>query len=277
MDQRNFDFLGEFLKARSGLVLTPDKGYLVENRLLPVARRHGIDTIDSLIKRLKENPDHSFAVEITEAMTTNESLFFRDESPFEIFSEKILPEGIKRRSSNKKFRIWCAACSTGQEPYSLSMLISDKKNKLSSWQYEILATDISHDILERAQKGSFSQLETQRGLPIERLLKHFTQDGDNWILNKDIIDMVKFKYFNLLDDVKSLGRFDLVFCRNVLIYFDVETKKQVLENIASILEPDGVVFLGGSESTHGICDGFVPVSGSRGAYRLVECGDSLAG
>lgn len=277
MDQKNLDFLGEFLKAKSGLVLTPDKGYLVETRLFPVARKHGIDTIDSLIKRLKENPDHSFAVEITEAMTTNESLFFRDGSPFNLFSEKVLPEIINRRSNNKKFRIWCAASSSGQEPYSLSMLISDKKNKLSSWQYEILATDISHDILEKAQKGSFSQLETQRGLPIERLLKHFTQDGDNWNLNKDIIDMVKFKYFNLLDDVKSLGRFDLIFCRNVLIYFDVETKKQVLENIASILEPDGVVFLGGSESTFGICDDFAPVPGSRGAYRLVECSDSLAG
>ncbi|MCK5546252.1 MAG: protein-glutamate O-methyltransferase CheR [Rhodospirillaceae bacterium] len=277
MDQRNFEFLGKFLKARSGLVLTPDKGYLIETRLLPVARRHGIDTIDNLIKRLKESGDEIFAVEITEAMTTNESLFFRDGTPFSIFSEKILPEIINRRSNNKKFRIWCSACSTGQEPYSLSMLISDKKNELSSWQYEILATDISHDILKKAKKGSFSQLETQRGLPIERLLKYFTQNGEGWDLNKDIIDIVKFKYFNLLDDIKSLGKFDVVFCRNVLIYFDVETKKRVLENIGSILTPDGVVFLGGSESTIGICDDFAPVPGSHGAYRLVKCDDSLAG
>ncbi|MDH5772780.1 MAG: protein-glutamate O-methyltransferase CheR, partial [Rhodospirillaceae bacterium] len=251
MDQGNFEFLKNFLKGRSGLVLTPDKVYLVETRLMPVARRHGFGTIDEIISRLRTSGGNDFAVEITEAMTTNESLFFRDGTPFTIFSEKILPELIKRRADKKKFRIWCAACSSGQEPYSLSMLISDRKKDITGWAPEIFATDISHDILDRAKKGSFTQLETQRGLPIQRLVDHFVQDGEYWKLNKDIIDLVKFEYFNLLDSVDGLGRFDVVFCRNVLIYFDIETKKQVLDKISSVLAPDGVILLGGSESVFG--------------------------
>ena len=277
MDQGNFEFLKNFLKGRSGLVLTPDKVYLVETRLMPVARRHGFGTIDEIISRLRTSGGNDFAVEITEAMTTNESLFFRDGTPFTIFSEKILPELIKRRADKKKFRIWCAACSSGQEPYSLSMLISDRKKDITGWAPEIFATDISHDILDRAKKGSFTQLETQRGLPIQRLVDHFVQDGEYWKLNKDIIDLVKFEYFNLLDSVDVLGRFDVVFCRNVLIYFDIETKKQVLDKISSVLAPDGVILLGGSESVFGISDSFAPIEGVRGIYRKQDCQDSLAG
>jgi len=277
MDQGNFEFLRGFLKGRSGLVLTPDKVYLVETRLLPLARRHGLDGVDEIISKLRTSGGSDFAVEITEAMTTNESLFFRDGTPFTIFSEKILPELIKRRADTKKFRIWCAACSSGQEPYSLSMLISDRKKDITGWAPEIIATDISHDILERAKKGSFTQLETQRGLPIQRLIDHFVQDGEYWKLNKDIIDLVKFEYFNLLDSVDGLGRFDVVFCRNVLIYFDIETKKQVLDKISSVLAPDGVILLGGSESVFGISDSFAPIEGVRGIYRKQDCQDSLAG
>ena len=277
MDQGNFEFLKKFLKGRSGLVLSPDKVYLVETRLLPVARRHGLDTVDDVILRLRASDGNDFAVEITEAMTTNESLFFRDKTPFTIFSEKILPSLIKRRAEIKKFRIWCAACSSGQEPYSLSMLISDRKNDLVGWNPEILATDISHEILDRAKKGSFTQLETQRGLPIKRLVDHFVQDGEYWNLNKNIIDLVKFEYFNLLDSVANLGQFDVVFCRNVLIYFDVETKSQVLDKISSVLAPDGVILLGGSESTFGISDSFAPIDGIRGIYRKHDCKDSVAG
>ena len=277
MDQGNFEFLKKFLKGRSGLVLSPDKAYLVETRLLPVARRNGFATIEDLISKLRSSNGKDFAVEITEAMTTNESLFFRDETPFTIFSDKILPELMRRRSDRKNFRIWCAACSTGQEPYSLSMLIADRKKDLAGWKHEILATDISHDILARARKGRFTQLETQRGLPIKRLIDHFVQDGEYWNLNKDIVDMVRFEYFNLLDSVSTLGKFDVVFCRNVLIYFDIETKSRVLDNINSILAPDGVIFLGGSESTMGINEKFVPIPGIRGIYRKSDCASSVGG
>lgn len=273
----DFEFLKKFLLGRSGLVITPDKKYLVDTRLLPVARNHGLKTISEIIEKLRNGENDALGVEVTEAMTTNESLFFRDSGPFDLFRERILPQLLKRRKDKRKFRIWSAACSSGQEPYSLAMLLDEHKSKLQGWNAEIIATDISHDILDRARKARYTQFEVQRGLPVEKLLKYFVQDGEDWQLSDDIRNKVRFEYINLLEDLTTVGKFDVIFCRNVLIYFDLETKQNVFERIRDVLADDGVLVLGGSESTMGISEEFFPVPDVRGIYRATECTDSIAG
>lgn len=265
-----FDYLQGMLKERSGLVVTPEKVYLLETRLLPVAHRHGYKNIDELVDALKTRHDESIAVDITEAMNTHESLFFRDSSPFELFKKTILPQLLKRRADKKSFRIWCAACSSGQEPYSLAMTLDEEASKLQGWKTEIIATDISHSVLDRAAQGLYSQFEVQRGLPVQMLVKHFTREEEHWRLNTDIRDKVHFRHLNLLEDMRGLGKFDIVFCRNVLIYFDVETKGKVLGGVSTVLKPDGVLFLGSAESTIGITDKFWPVEAGRGVYKHVN-------
>lgn len=262
-----FEYLCDLLKDRSGLVITADKNYLVETRLMPVARKRGYKTIHDMVQVLMAHHEEALVVEITEAMNTHESSFFRDRSPFDLFKSTVLPEVLKRRADKRRIRVWCAACSSGQEPYSLAMILSAEAAKLSGWKVEIVATDISHSILERAEKGLYSQFEVQRGLPIDLLVKHFTQDGENWRLNDDIRNMVSFRPFNLLDDYRGMGQFDVVFCRNVLIYFDVETKNRVLGAVSKVLSDDGVLFLGSAESTIGLTDDFWPVQAGRGVYK----------
>jgi len=262
-----FEFIRRLLKDRSGLIVTPEKMYLLETRLLPVARRHGCADIARLIDLYREGGDERVGVDILEAMNTHESLFFRDAEPFELFQSKIVPELLKRRAAQKTFRVWCAACSSGQEPYSLAMVLEDMRAQLQGWRIEIIATDISHSVLERAQRGVYTQFEVQRGLPVQYLVKHFTQDGDQWHLSQGIRDRVRFEHFNLLGSAKALGTFDVVFCRNVLIYFDVPTKTSVLGTIADALAKDGVLFLGSAESTMGITEQFWPVEAGRGVYK----------
>lgn len=276
MGPEHFEFVRTLLLERSGLVVTPDKHYLLETRLLPVARKHGCKTLAELFDLYRGKRDESLATDITEAMNTHESLFFRDHVPFELFKSTILPELLKRRAEKKSLRIWCAACSSGQEPYSLAMLLHDAQPQLQGWRSEIVATDISHAVLERARQGLFSQFEVQRGLPVQMLVKHFTQEGELWHLGQHIRDMVKFQHFNLLNDPRGLGHFDVVFCRNVLIYFDVPTKGRVMESISRVLAKDGVLFLGSAESTIGITDAFWPVQAGRGVYRHTESTASLA-
>lgn len=271
-----FDYLQSMLKERSGLVVTPEKVYLLETRLLPVAHRHGYKNIDELVDALKTRHDESIAVDITEAMNTHESLFFRDNSPFVLFQKTILPQLLKRRVDTKSFRIWCAACSSGQEPYSLAMTLDEHASKLQGWRTEIIATDISHSVLDRAAQGLYSQFEVQRGLPVQMLVKHFTREDEHWRLNTDIRDKVHFRHLNLLEDMRGLGKFDIVFCRNVLIYFDVETKGTVLDGVSTVLKPDGVLFLGSAESTIGITDKFWPVEAGRGIYKHVNGPASIA-
>lgn len=271
-----FEYLRDFLKQDSGLIVTPEKMYLLETRLMPLARSHGFDNLADLVAKLQRHPDKALLVKISEAMNTHESLFFRDQAPFKLFQDVILDQLIQRRATEKRFRIWCAACSTGQEPYSLAMALREEAAKLNGWQAEIVATDISHSVLERAQEGLYSQFEVQRGLPVTMLVKHFTQDGEYWRLNQDIRDMVTFKPFNLLDSPKALGPFDIVMCRNVLIYFDVETKRKVLSSVSNVLREDGVLFLGSAESTMGLSDDFWPVEAGRGVYRHHDCTSSIA-
>jgi len=271
-----FDYLRDLLKERTGLVVTPDKMYLVETRLMPVARRVGYMSIEDMLIALQKRHDEKLIVEVTEAMNTHESLFFRDQDPFDLFEKVILPKLLESRASQKRFRIWCAACSSGQEPYSLSMLLDQHAAKLTGWRTEIIATDISHSVLDRAREGLYSQFEVQRGLPVQLMIKYFSQEGEYWRLKPDIRKKVTFRHFNLLDDPKGLGKFDLIFCRNVLIYFDVDTKKKVLRSVRDVLRDDGVLFLGSAESTMGLSEDLWPVEAGRGVYKHTKSPTSIA-
>jgi chemotaxis protein methyltransferase CheR len=262
----DFDFLCKLLKERSGLVLTHEKEYLVENRLMPVARRVGCVTIAELVQRLKAPVSDALKVEVTEAMMINESFFFRDKIPFDQFRDTILPELIEKRSNRRRIRIWSAAASTGQEAYSLAMLVASF-SKLADWRIDIIATDISNEVLEKARAGLYSQFEVQRGLPIQMLMQHFEQVGEQWLISDKVRKMVQFRQINLLSDCSALGNYDVVFCRNVLIYFDHATKVDALERIRRQLAPDGFLILGAAETVVGLGEVFAPIPGKRALYR----------
>ena len=262
----DFDMLCRLLKERSGLVLTRDKAYLLESRLLPVARRRSMKSLDDLVAALRGRPDGELVRDVVEAMTTNESFFFRDIKPFDQFRDFILPQLVKTRAARRSIRIWSAACSSGQEPYSLAMILTEQKARLQGWNIEIIATDLSTEILEKAQAGTYSQFEVQRGLPIQLLVKYFKQQGDRWQIDPAIRGMVRFRCLNLLDDFTQFGQFDVVFCRNVLIYFDQATKATVLERMSRILPADGFLYLGGAETVMGITDKFQSLAEQRGIY-----------
>ena len=263
-----FNFVRDLLMDRSGLVVTPEKTYLIEARLLPLAFQHGFNDIGAMISSLQTQHNESLTIEIIEAMNTHESLFYRDMAPFNLFQDVLLPQLLERRKAHKKIRIWCAACSSGQEPFSLAMILAEESERLQGWKTEIIATDISHSILAQASRGVFTQFEVQRGLPVGKLIKHFTsQPEEKWQINDDILNMVQFRHTNLLDDRYNLGVFDVVFCRNVLIYFDLETKTKVMATMSKYMADDAVLFLGSSESTIGITKDFQPVKAGRGAYK----------
>ncbi|MCJ9429568.1 CheR family methyltransferase [Kordiimonas marina] len=266
MKTEDFEFLSGMLKERSGLMLTPDKVYLLESRLTPLARKRGLDTLDALVQKLRMSRDEGLIKDVTEAMTTNESFFFRDNTPFELFKDHVLPAMDKARGTQKRLRIWCAAASTGQEPYSLAILLRENWMKWQNWNIEIVGTDICTQVLEKAKAGTYSQFEVQRGLPIQMLIKYFRQEGDQWRISDDIRNMVTFRPFNLLSNFIGMGTFDVIYCRNVLIYFDQTTKKGVLERMRKCLADDGTLFLGAAETVLGITDAFRPVRGHRGMY-----------
>jgi len=261
----DYEYLRKLLRERSGLMLSADKQYLVESRLTPVTRKHGLASLGDLVAKLKAG-NEALTVDVVEAMTTNESFFFRDKIPFEHFRDGIMPALMMLRARERRIRIWCAAASTGQEPYSLAMILREMKDKLGGWRVEILGTDISVDVLEKAKAGVYSQFEVQRGLPIQMLVKYFTQAGDTWQIAPDIRAMVQYRQHNLLAEFAGFGRFDLVFCRNVLIYFDQETKSGVLNRFARQLEPEGYLVLGAAETVVGLSDAFKPIPDKRGVY-----------
>ena len=266
MTPQDFDYLRKLLRERSGLVLSGEKQYLAESRLLPVARRHGLTTLAELVGQIKAASAAPLAAEVVEAMTTNETFFFRDKLPFEHFRETVLPALIVARAREKRIRIWCTAASTGQEPYSLAMTIKGLGAKLAGFRIEIVATDISGDVLERAKAGIYSQFEVQRGLPIQQLVKFFAQTGETWQIAPEIRAMVQFRPLNLLKDFSALGTFDMIFCRNVLIYFDQETKIGVLNRLARQMPEDGFLALGAAETVVGLTDAFKPMTDKRGLY-----------
>lgn len=265
-----YDFLRALLKERSGLVLTSEKHYLLESRLLPVVRKHGLAGLGDLVQKLRGRGAESLAVDVVEAMTTNESFFFRDKLPFEHFQNLIIPQLLTARAKQKRIRIWCAAAASGQEPYSLAMILKEMGAKLAGFRIEIVATDLSNEILEKAKSGLYSQFEVQRGLPIQMLVKNFSQAGEMWQVSADIRAMVQFRALNLLQDFSHLGMLDVVFCRNVLIYFDEKTKIDVIDRVAKITAPDGFLSLGAAETVVGLTDSFKSVPGRRGIYALNE-------
>jgi chemotaxis protein methyltransferase CheR len=276
MTVTDFEFICQILRERSGLVLTNDKAYLLESRLLPVARKWKLATFDDLVRIIRSKMDEAVIRDVVEAMTTNESFFFRDTKPFDQFKALVLPALLKSRAASRTIRIWSAACSSGQEPYSLAMILSEMAAQLNGWKIEIVGTDLSSEILNRAKEGMYSQFEVQRGLPITMLVKYFAQIGDRWQINAKIRGMVQYKEFNLLQDPMPLGRFDVVFCRNVLIYFDQPTKTRVLNSVAKLMPEDGFLFLGGAETVLGITDKFQMVPGQRGVYGVASASASGA-
>ena len=266
MTPLDYEFLRKLLKERSGLDLSADKQYLVESRLIPLARRAGLAGIAELTAKMRSGSE-ALTTEVVEAMTTNETFFFRDKIPFDHLRETVLPELLQARANRRSLRIWCAASSSGQEPYSIAMCLKEFASTLTGWRIEILATDLSQGVLDKSRAGIFSQFEVQRGLPIHMLVKHFTQVGELWQLNADIRAMVQHRQLNLLQDFSHLGTFDVIFCRNVLIYFDQDTKAGIFDRLARMLEADGVLALGAAESVVGITDAFKPYPDRRGLYR----------
>jgi chemotaxis protein methyltransferase CheR len=260
----DYEYLRKLLKERSGLDLSADKQYLVESRLVPLARKAGLPGIAELAQKMRGGAE-ALTAEVVEAMTTNETFFFRDRIPFDHLKEAILPALVQARAARRSLRFWCAASSTGQEPYSIAMLLKEMP-ALSGWRTEVVATDLSQAVLEKSKAGIFSQFEVQRGLPIQMLVKYFKQNGDLWQLNADVRAMVQHRQLNLLQDFSHLGTFDVIFCRNVLIYFDQETKGTIFERMARMIEPDGVLALGAAESVVGITDAFKPHPNRRGMY-----------
>ena len=267
MTEFDFDFLRVLLQRRSGLFLSAEKRYLVESRLGMLCRRRGIAGIPALVVQLRACPASELEASVIEAMTTNETLFFRDRTPFDLFRDVILPETLAANAGSRTLRIWCAAVSTGQEAYSIAMLLDEAADRLAGWTVEILGTDISLEVLDRARQGLYSQFEIQRGLPIQLLLKHFRQEGDKWRLAERIRDMVVLRQHNLLEPNHQFGQFDVIFCRNVLIYFDVPTKARVMAALAERLARNGAFILSAAETVIGITTTLVPDPQHRGIYR----------
>jgi chemotaxis protein methyltransferase CheR len=262
----DYEYLRKLLKDHSGLDLSADKQYLIESRLLPLSRKAGLAGIGELVQKMKAG-SASTIIQVVEAMTTNETFFFRDKVPFDHFRQSIMPEMLKARAGRKSIRIWCAAGSTGQEPYSLAMCLKEMSAALTGWRVEIIATDLSQEVLEKSRAGIYSQFEVQRGLPIQLLVKYFKQTGEFWQVNAEIRAMVQHRQLNLLHDFSQLGVFDVIFCRNVLIYFDQDTKISIFNRLARVTEPEGFLVLGAAETVVGLTDVFKPFPDRRGLYR----------
>jgi chemotaxis protein methyltransferase CheR len=262
----DYEYLRKLLKDHSGLDLSADKQYLIESRLLPLSRKCGLPGISELVQKMKAGSSPLIA-QVVEAMTTNETFFFRDKVPFDHFRDSMMPEIMKARANRKSIRIWCAAGSTGQEPYSLAMSLKEMGAALAGWRVEIMATDLSQEVLEKSKAGIYSQFEVQRGLPIQLLVKHFRQNGEFWQISADVRAMVQHRQLNLLHDFSQLGVFDIIFCRNVLIYFDQDTKINIFGRLAKSMEQDGFLALGAAETVVGLTDVFKPFPDKRGLYR----------
>ena len=265
----DFEYVRALVRARSAIVINPDQGYLVESRLSAVARREGFASVGQLVAGLRSGGGVDLQVRVVEAMTTNETSFFRDVHPFENLRLSVIPELVRRRAATRRLTIWCGACSTGQEPYSLVMLLREHFPALASWHVQILATDLSEEILTRARHGRFTQLEVNRGLPAALLAKYFTKDGPEWQIRDEVRAAVRFEQLNLTGPWRPFPPMDLVLLRNVLIYFDTTVKKQILGRVRGVMQPDGFLLLGGAESTLNLDDAFERAeTGRSGYYRI---------
>lgn len=262
MKPSDYEFLADFLLKSSGLNLGTDKSYLLESRLMPIANSLGMQGIEDLVCSLKVAGNQEIKTSVIEAMTTNETLFFRDKKPFDDLVQRMLPEIMEQRRHQRKIRIWCAACSTGQEPYSILMAIREQMPAFANdWKLELVATDLSDQVLVKARAGVYSQFEVQRGLSIQMLMKYFNKVNEGWEIKQELRSLVSWKQLNLLEHFRHLGQFDIIFCRNVLIYFDTATKKSILDRMAQQLEPHGYLVLGGAETVLGITNTFKRAEG----------------
>jgi len=262
-----FDVFASLLKARSGLVIGPDKTYLLQTRLGGMLRREKLADLPALAAKLRAPGAEKLIGEVVEAMTTNESFFFRDEKPFQHVRGVALPRLLAARAPGVPLRIWSAASSSGQEAYSLAMIVQDLRAVIGDRRVEIVGTDIAREQVARAREGVYSQFEIQRGLPMQMLVKYFRKEPPNWRVNDALRGLVRFQEGNLLGDLRALGQFDIVFCRNVLIYFDAPTKSRVLESLARQMPTDGLLYLGGAETVMGITARFTALTDERGVYR----------
>lgn len=265
-----FEYLKTLLYKQAGLVLDPGKEYLVEARLMPLARTEGYATFNVMIDTMKKTPVGEIHKKVVEAMTTNETSFYRDLHPFESLKNLILPGLISRRAKERRLNFWCGAASTGQEPYSISMMLREHFPAVLSWDFKFLATDLNTEVLDRARLGRYRQMEVNRGLPAQLLVKYFKERATLWEIHEDIRKMVDYREMNLAETWLPMPKLDVVFLRNVMIYFDIEMKKTILKKIRSMLAPDGYLFLGGAETTVNLDDGFEPVVYGRSTcYRLI--------
>lgn len=268
LDQSTFDYIRKLVQDHSAITLEPGKEYLVESRLMPVARQYGHNSLVDLVALLHGKPFGPLHADVVEAMTTNETSFFRDIHPFEALRTTVLPELAAARRTRRTLNIWSAACSSGQEPYSIAMLILDHFPELKDWQLQIHATDLSQRVLDRAQRGVFSQMEVNRGLPAQLLVKYFHRDGLHWLVKPEVRRFVRFQRMNLIENWPLLPPMDLVFMRNVLIYFTPETKRSILARVRKQIATDGTLFLGGAETTIGIDDAWQRINhGKTSTYK----------
>jgi|APTNR8051073442_1049403.scaffolds.fasta_scaffold15852_3 chemotaxis protein methyltransferase CheR len=270
----DIEFLSTLIRQRSGISISSDKAYLLDNRLTPIVEQRKLGSIPALVAALRGGRDDALARDVVEAMTTNETLFFRDSKPFDLLRTEFLPALTAVRLSSRTLKIWSCACSTGQEPYSVAMLLKEEAPKLADWRINIVATDIARSVLNKARKGVYTQFEVQRGMPIKLLVKYFKQIGANWEIDPSIRSMVEFRENNITQDAPPLPSFDVIFCRNLLIYFEQDLKRRILDKLAAALAPDGVLFLGGAESVFGLTERLEPAPGQRGAYRIAPRPDA---
>jgi chemotaxis protein methyltransferase CheR len=266
----SFDWVRELVHRESAIVLQPGKEYLVEARLLPLARQMGLPDVGKLVDTLRTRLDPEGTRKVVEALTTNETSWFRDGDPFTALTSTVLPDLLARRGPAERLQIWSAACSSGQEPYTIAMLLEDALPNAGS-RVSIVATDLSREMVERTRAGRFSQLEVNRGLPAPMLVRHFTRAGNGWEVTPALKRMVTASECNLAAPLPRMGPFDVVYLRNVLIYFDLSTKQAILRRVRELMRPDGWLFLGAAETTLGVDDSWERVVvGRSSAYRPLK-------
>lgn len=258
MTSNAFALLQRFLRETCGMVVEEERRYLLEDRLKPLLRAEKLASIDDLALALQAAPRSELARNVVETVTINETSFFRDRALFQVFADELLPDLVRSRAESRRLRIWCAACSTGQEPYSLAMLLDENMRQLGGWQVEIIGTDISRQVLETAKAGLYSQFEVQRGLPVTMLLRNFRREEEQWRISDYLRANISFRVHNLLESPREFGKFDVIFCRNVLLYFDPTTKRRVLSHLTNALADDGYLALGAAERVSGVTDTLVP-------------------
>jgi chemotaxis protein methyltransferase CheR len=266
MTQEELHFVAELVKRRSGQILTPGKAYLIESRLADMAGERGHASVGALLRALRDRHDEVLAAAVTDALTINETFFFRDAPQFDYFGDTVIPVLAKARAGGV-IRVWCSAASTGQEPYSLVMLMEELGPRFPGVRLEILGSDISQDCLQKARAGRYSRFEVQRGLTAAQLARHLEPEGAAWRLSPKVKAGVSWRQFNLLEDLRQMGRFDVIFCRNVLMYFDQATRRRVLDGLTAVMADDGYLFVGGAEILLGFAETLTPSPGIQGVFQ----------